>query len=180
MYILFWVIDCSWLVSVDRQQINLVSICEMQARVAAMIISRKRPLPRKEMLLNSIEVDKNWMNTYYSDRYRKNPALVDYLYYMEGLAKFVGCTVPFVQALLRDPRLWLKLIFASLNGAHYRLIGPGSNWTEAAGVIKLTPQFSDWRNAIFRWTVLTVLTSLGLAVGIVNPDYRSIHRQSRY
>jgi len=159
------------------QQINLVSIAEMQARLVSLLISGKKHLPARQELSETIQQDQHWMQTFYSDRYLKNPALIDYLYYTDGIAKLIGCEVPLLKALLRDPHLWLKLIFASLNGAHYRLAGPGSDWDSAAHTIKQTPQFNNWSNAILRWSVLSLVTAFSMVCSPFSRRFRLIKNQ---
>jgi dimethylaniline monooxygenase (N-oxide forming) len=160
------------------QQINLVSVAEMQARLAALLIAGIKQLPSKAELLQSIRRDQQWMRTYYHERYSKNPALIDFLYYMDSVAKFVGCAVPLGRAFFRDPYLWLKLMFAPLNGAHYRLVGPGSQWRVAAQTVKQTPQFSNWRNAILRWCVLSMVTVVSLVCSPFIRQFRLIKQRA--
>lgn len=160
------------------QQINLISVAEMQARLVALLIASKKQLLPKHKLLQMIQQDQQWMQTFYGDRYLQNPALIDYLYYMDGLAKAIGCEVPLLKAFFQDPYLWLKLVFASLNGAHYRLVGPGSHWQSAAQIIKQTPQFAHWRNAILRWCVLSLLTVVSLVCSPFIKQFRLIKNQA--
>ena len=128
--------------------------------------------------MRTIRRDQKWMRRYYKDRYEKNPALIDYLYYMDSMAKIIGCEVPFARALVRDPLLWCKLMFSSLNGADYRLVGPGSNWKQAADIIKKTPQFNNWYDAIFRWSVLSAATLLSMLLGVVDGRFQLIKSQA--
>jgi hypothetical protein len=104
--------------------------------------------------------------------------LVDYFYYMEGLATFIGCEVPLAKVFMRDPHLWWKLVFAPLSGAHYRLVGPGSNWKEASTVIKQTPTFRNRQSALWRWTVLSMLTIFSLMFSLNKGEYKSVARQA--
>jgi len=161
------------------QQINLISIAEMQARTITLIISGKKQIPDKDQSKKAIDKDQIWMKRYYQERYTKNPALVDYLYYMEGLAKFIGCEVPLRKVFLKDPYLWWKIIFTSLNGAHYRLVGPGKNWEQASATIKSTPIFANYKSAIFRWTILSILTMYSWIISLRNNEYRSVSKQAK-
>ncbi len=172
-------LDSLFLVGFSRpQQINLVTIAEMQARMVALVISQKKTLPSKETLLNEINKDQSWMRKFYGNRYEKNPALVDFLYYMDSMAEFIGCQVPLKKAFIKDFALWRKLVFSSLNGAQYRLVGPGSNWHESAQVIKGIPTFLNRKNALLRWSVLSVLTMISSFLGLFNKDYRSVKKQA--
>ena len=146
--------------------------------MASLVITQKKELPSQEDMLKHIKKDQQWMSKYYGDRYDKNPALIDYLYYMDSLARFVGCKVPFWRALFKDPYLWGKLLFSSMNGAHYRLAGPGANWEQASKTIKQTPQFKNWKNATFRWFILSFVTVFSLFMSIFNKDYRLIKTQA--
>ncbi len=160
------------------QQINLITVAEMQSRMAALLITKQRQLPSPAAMRQQILDDQGWMQKYYGVRYKKNPALIDYLYYLDKLSKFIGCEVPLWKALFKDPHLWLKLIFSSMNGAHYRLQGPGSNWEQSAKTIKQTPQFKNWKNATFRWSILSGLTIYSIVLSIFNKDYRLIKTQA--
>jgi hypothetical protein len=73
----------------------------------------------------------------------------------------------------------LKLNFSSMNGAHYRLVGVGSDWAAAARTIKQTPQFGNWGNALARWVLGVGLTLYATVRGLVSPQWRLIHRQAR-
>jgi len=170
--------DSIFLVGFTRpQQINLVSIAEMQSRLVGQLLSG-RMLPSAAQMREDIEADQAWMHRYYGVRYEKNPALVDYLYYMDGMAKFIGCSIPRFKSML-DPHLWFKLHFASLNGAHYRLAGPGADWKAAAATIKATPLFSNKRKAIRRWVLLSFLTIFSAFMGIFQKKWRLVSDQAR-
>jgi dimethylaniline monooxygenase (N-oxide forming) len=159
-------------------QINLVSVAEMQARLVGQVLCG-RGLPAVAAMRETIAADHAWMRRYFGDRYDKNPALVDYLYYTDGLAKFIGCEVPLRRAALRDPALFLKLVFASMNGAHFRLVGPGADWDAAAAVIKATPTFSNKRDAVQRWILGSALTLYASVRGRFQPEWRLVSDQAR-
>lgn len=172
--------DALFMVGMSRpQQINLVSVAEMQARAVAQIIAGGRALPSEAAMRATVAADQAWMSRYYGDRYTKNPALVDFLYYMDGLAKFIGCEVPFREVFRRDLHLWFKLVYSAMNGAHYRLVGPGADWDAAAATIKATPLFANRRNAIMRWTILSLVTLVSKLRGRRAPEWRLIHDQAR-
>ena len=171
--------DSLFLVGFARpHQINLVSVAEMQARLVGQILGG-RSLPGLAAMRETIAADNAWMLRYFGDRFVKNPALVDYLYYTDGIAKFIGCEVPFRRAALRDPKLFFKLVFASMNGAHFRLVGPGADWDAAAAVIKATPSFSNKRNAVQRWLLCTALTLYAVMRGWFQPEWRLVFNQAR-
>ena len=160
-------------------QINLLSIAELQSRFIGALLEGKIVLDRQKMD-NSIKKDNEWMHKYYGHRYSKNPALVDYMYYTEGLADLMGCKVPIKRALLRDPVLWFKLIFAAMNGAHFRLVGHGSNWAEASRTIKATPLFKIKYETLQRWLGLTVLTLFSAAKGLHKEEWKLISEQAKH
>jgi dimethylaniline monooxygenase (N-oxide forming) len=160
-------------------QINLITTAELQARMAAQVISGRKRLPERAQMQAEIATDRAFMQRHYGDRYRQNPALVDQLYFTDGLAEFIGCAVPWADVFRRDPELGIRLMYTAINGAHHRLAGPGANWELAARTIKATPIFNDKRNAVFRWSILT---ALGLAATLgsrVNPSLRPIRAQVR-
>lgn len=159
--------------------INQLTTAEMQARMVALVISGQRELPSPEAMRETIAADRAFMQRYYGERYAKNPALVDQLYFTDSLAKFIGCEVPWARAFAKDPILGMKLIYGALNGAHHRLAGPGAKWEVAAKAIKATPLFNNKPNAMLRWSVLSVLTGVAKVVGLVRPEARTISTQAR-
>jgi len=172
--------DALFLVGFGRpHQINLVTVAELQARMVAQVIGGRKPLPSPEAMRATIEADRRFMRTHYGERFEQNPALVDFLYYTLGVAKFIGCDVPVVESLRKHPRLGLKLLYSGLNGAQFRLQGPGSNWELASKTVLNTPQFQNWPNAVLRWSVLSWLTAASKVASTVKPELRSIHAQAR-
>jgi hypothetical protein len=147
--------------------------------MASLVIAGKRALPSPAAMRETIAADQAYMQRYFGARYEHNPALVDQLYFTDGLAKFIGCSVPWREVWLRDPSLGLMLTYAAISGAHHRLVGPGANWEQAARAIKATPLFRNRRNAVLRWSVLSLVTAFARLAAIVDPDSRSISRQAR-
>jgi dimethylaniline monooxygenase (N-oxide forming) len=160
-------------------QINQLTTVELQARMAALVISGRASLPSAAQMRATIAADQAFMREHYGARFEHNPGLVDQLYFTAGLAKFIGCEVPWRQTLARDPELAFKLIYAAISGAHHRLAGPGATPELAARTIKRTPLFSNRRNAAFRWGLLSVLTGIAYVGGKLDPGLRLITDQAR-
>lgn len=170
--------DALMLVGFRRpHQINLVTVAEMQARLVGHVLTGRR-VPSPEQMRRSIAEDQGWMLRYFGDRFAKNPALVDYLYYVDGVAKVLGCEVPLREAARRDPWLLFKLVCGAMNGAHFRLVGPGADWDAAAAVIKDTPLFSNRRDATRRWMLAGALTLFSMVRGRFQPDWRLVRDQA--
>lgn len=159
--------------------INFLTASEMQARTIAAVLSGYRSLPGEAALTRLNQADRDFMDQHYAQRAIANPALVDHTYYTEGLAHFIGCNVPWKKVLMRQPRMLLKLVFSALHGAHHRLQGPGENWELASKTIMETPQFNNRRNAVFRWTMLSVFTAYSMTRSLFNSDYRLMSRVAR-
>lgn len=160
-------------------QINLITTSELQARMAALVISGARELPSTEAMRATIAADRAFMQRHYRDRYERSPALVDQLYFTDSLAEFIGCRVPHALAWRRDPKLGFMLTYGAISGAHHRLVGPGANWELAAKTIKATPRFNNRANARLRWSVLSVLTLYSWIAGRFNPDRQLIGARVR-
>lgn len=160
-------------------QINQLTTVELQARMAALVISGRKPLPSPAQMCATIAADQAFMREHYGARYERNPGLVDQLYFTDGLAKFIGCEVPWRQVLTRDPELAWMLTYAAISGAHHRLAGPGATPELAARTIKRTPLFSGRRDAALRWGVLSLLTGIAYVSGKLDPRLRLITEQAR-
>lgn len=170
--------DALFMVGFSRpHQINLVTVAELQARLVGHVLAG-RGMPSAARMRESIAQDHAWMQRYFGDRFAKNPALVDYLYYVDGVAKVLGCSVPLREAARRDPVLFFKLVCASMNGAHFRLVGPGADWAAAAATIKATPLFSNKRDAIQRWVLGAALTAMAVVRGRFQPEWRLVMDQA--
>jgi hypothetical protein len=88
------------------------------------------------------------MMTYFTNT--RGPAVVDFIYYMDSLAKFVGCAPSMTWYMFTDPRMFHNMVYGPFQPCQYRLTGPGADFEKSRAAIMATPYFSDTRNCIFR------------------------------
>jgi len=108
-------------------------------------------------------------------------AMVDFIYFSDGLADFIGCMPNMTKIMLTDPKLWYYMVFGALNGSQYRLTGPGAKTNEAREVIVRTPLYRNKQNRRFRDTVFVwlgmVLHTASIFTG--NKKYRVVGAMSK-
>jgi dimethylaniline monooxygenase (N-oxide forming) len=106
---------------------------EMQTRWYALLMAGKCQLPsRGEMLKNIEETDEKHKETYYGSV--RNALGVDWISYIDDIAKRIGVYPDFKKYLISDLPLFLKLVFGTALPCHYRLDGPHS-WSGARNTI---------------------------------------------
>lgn len=99
----------------------LLPIGEMQSRWFAQLMANKQELPKLETMLEDIERKKQYMKRFYeSDRHTIQ---VDWLPFMDELAKEVGVKPTLFKYFFTDPELWRALAFAPSLPYQYRLEG---------------------------------------------------------
>ncbi|XP_035270371.1 flavin-containing monooxygenase 5-like [Anguilla anguilla] len=108
-------------------------VVEMQARWATRVFTGLNQLPPKKTMLNMIETErKRFLKSYPCPKLAA--VQVDYITYMDELAKEVGVRPNFLGLLLRDPRLGLSVLLGPCTPYQYRLRGPG-RWAGARQAI---------------------------------------------
>ncbi|XP_018525670.1 flavin-containing monooxygenase 5 [Lates calcarifer] len=111
----------------------IMPIVEMQARWAVKVFSGVSCLPSEEKMLEVIESErKRNMKSYLCPR--QAALQVDYISYLDFMAKEVGVRPNLLILLLRDPVLWVKIFFGPCTPYQYRLTGPGQ-WAGARHAI---------------------------------------------
>ncbi|KAF7203470.1 transcript variant X1 [Nothobranchius furzeri] len=111
----------------------IMPIVEMQARWAVKVFSGLSRLPSKEKMLGVIEAErKSNMQSYPCPR--QAAVQVDYVSYMDFMAKEVGAKPRLLRLLLTDPVLWTKVVFGPCTPYQYRLTGSGQ-WAGARRAI---------------------------------------------
>ncbi len=106
---------------------------EIQTRWYALLMAGKCQLPsREEMLKNIEETDEKRKKTYYCSV--RNALGVDWISYIDDIAKRIGVYPHFKKHLISDFPLFLKLVFGTALSYHYRLDGPHS-WSGARNAI---------------------------------------------
>ncbi|XP_048064526.1 flavin-containing monooxygenase 5-like isoform X3 [Megalobrama amblycephala] len=111
----------------------IMPISEMQARWATRVFKGLCKLPPMSAMLKDIKAKEEAMAQRYvaTQRYTVQ---VDYIPYMDELAKQVGVRPSILKLLLTDPRLALNIIFGPCTPYQFRLHGPGQ-WEGARQAI---------------------------------------------
>ncbi|KAK7133345.1 hypothetical protein R3I94_015273 [Phoxinus phoxinus] len=111
----------------------IMPISEMQARWATRVFKGQCKLPPMSAMIKDIKAKENEMTQRYVAAQR-HTIQVDYIPYMDELAKQVGVRPSILKLLLTDPRLALKIIFGPCTPYQFRLHGPG-RWEGARQAI---------------------------------------------
>uniref|UniRef100_A0A8C6TC65 Flavin-containing monooxygenase n=1 Tax=Neogobius melanostomus TaxID=47308 RepID=A0A8C6TC65_9GOBI len=111
----------------------IMPISEMQARWATRVFKGVVKLPSPSAMLQDIKYKEEAM----AKRYVASPRhtiQVDYVNYMDEIAKQFGVMPSFLRLLLTDPSLWSNVLFGPVTPYQYRLKGPGK-WAGARKAI---------------------------------------------
>lgn len=111
----------------------LFPIAEMHSRWFARLISGKTVLPSEQKMNKDIEAKHKYLASRYYGGPR-NTLQVDWINYMDELAKLVGCKPNVSSYMFSDPKLWYALLFGPCFPYQYRLEGPHS-WPGARDAI---------------------------------------------
>uniref|UniRef100_A0A3B3SAZ2 Flavin-containing monooxygenase n=1 Tax=Paramormyrops kingsleyae TaxID=1676925 RepID=A0A3B3SAZ2_9TELE len=111
----------------------IMPISEMQARWATRVFKGLNKLPPVNRMLKDIKVTKEKMGKRYVTSQR-HTIQVDYVRYMDELARQFGVRPKLLRLLLRDPRLGLSVLLGPCTPYQYRLYGPGQ-WEGARQAI---------------------------------------------
>ncbi|XP_051501583.1 flavin-containing monooxygenase 5-like [Myxocyprinus asiaticus] len=111
----------------------IMPISEMQARWATRVFKGLCKLPSMSAKLKDINAkDKAMAQRYVASQ--RHTIQVDYIPYMDELAKEVGVRPSMLKLLLTDPRVGLKVMFGPCTPYQFRLCGPG-RWEGARQAI---------------------------------------------
>ncbi|XP_075340708.1 flavin-containing monooxygenase 5-like [Odontesthes bonariensis] len=116
-------------------------LAEMQVRWATRVFKGLISLPAEERMMKEIEKDTATINQSFKCSER-NPLQVDYLPYMDSLAKEVGVKPNILRLFLNDPKLALQAFLGPCTPYQYRLSGPGQ-WDGARQAI-----LTQWERVI--------------------------------
>ncbi|XP_051952004.1 si:dkey-239i20.2 [Xyrauchen texanus] len=111
----------------------IMPISEMQARWATRVFKGLCKLPSMSAKLKDINTKEEAMAQRYVASQR-HTIQVDYIPYMDELAKEVGVRPSMLKLLLTDPRVGLKVMFGPCTPYQFRLCGPG-RWEGARQAI---------------------------------------------
>ncbi|XP_048064532.1 flavin-containing monooxygenase 5-like isoform X7 [Megalobrama amblycephala] len=150
----------------------IMPISEMQARWATRVFKGLCKLPPMSAMLKDIKAKEEAMAQRYVAAQR-HTIQVDYIPYMDELAKQVGVRPSILKLLLTDPRLALNIIFGPCTPYQFRLHGPGqwegarqailTQWDRVTEPLKTRcapePQCSSY-SLIFSVSVAALLSAL--------------------
>ncbi|KAJ8277842.1 hypothetical protein GJAV_G00080740 [Gymnothorax javanicus] len=119
----------------------LIPLAEMQARWATRVFAGLHKLPPEKYMILDIENETRAMHQRFACSER-TPVQVEYIPYMDDLARQIGVRPSFLALLLQDPRLGLNVLFGPFTPYQYRLCGPGQ-WAGARQAI-----LTQWERVI--------------------------------
>ncbi len=114
-------------------------IMEMQARLCAQVFKDALQLPDPAEMKRVAKADGDAFVAQLDRSGRRILGLVDYHIYMDNLAGLIGCLPPFGRLLLREPGLWLHLVYGPTQASQFRLTGPGAKPDLARAIIRRLP-----------------------------------------
>lgn len=101
----------------------VMPIAEMQARFHCEMLANRVALPEAAAMLTEIEQYRERMRQRYGDS-RRHTVQVDYISYMDDLARQFGAKPSVFKTMLRDPFFALRLALTPAAPYQYRLEGP--------------------------------------------------------
>ncbi len=111
---------------------------EMQARLFTMVLSGDVELPsRKGMEIAASSAASNWEMRFGCDAVHKG--IIDFQIYLDDLARTMRVMPPISKYALREPWLWLKLMFGPFTVHQYRLVGPDADGNTSREVYARQP-----------------------------------------
>ncbi|XP_053381050.1 flavin-containing monooxygenase 5-like isoform X2 [Mercenaria mercenaria] len=111
----------------------IMPICELQCRLATRLFKGDVQLPPQSEMWRDIKDKKEKMSRVYV-KSQRHTIQVDFIPFLDELAKLNGCMPNFKKMFFRDPVLTLKCIFGPCTPYQYRLEGPGA-WKGARKAI---------------------------------------------
>lgn len=104
-------------------------VAEAQGRWYALLMSSKRKLPRREIMLTDIKKKELELSKRYVES-RRHTVQVDYISYLDELAEQIGAKPKMSKLFFTDPKLYWNLLTGPSLPYQYRLRGP-HKWSGA-------------------------------------------------
>ncbi len=136
-------------------------MAELQARYFALLVSGERELPQLDVMNQMITQFENDDLAQFPYDATRIPALTDYLRFLEYISNLIGCRPPLKKLFFTDPRAWFKAVFGPINGAQFRLQGPGANPQKARKFLRSIPTM-PLPIVIYEFVLLTISKLLNL------------------
>ncbi|XP_056132107.1 flavin-containing monooxygenase 5-like [Lampris incognitus] len=150
----------------------IMPISEMQARWVTCVFKGYKKLPSVPAMLKDIQYKKDAMAKRYVTSQR-HTIQVDYISYMDEIARLVGVRPNILGLLLTDPRLGLSVLLGPCTPYQYRLRGPGkwvgareailTQWGRVAEPMKTRPSDQSESKQFFTLRLVLMAAALGMA-----------------
>eukprot|EP00054_Salpingoeca_dolichothecata_P029674 m.235083 g.235083 ORF g.235083 m.235083 type:complete len:596 (-) comp26529_c0_seq1:24-1811(-) len=118
---------------------SIPPMAEMQARYLAQILSKEKPVPSMDYMLETIAIDSQRDMMHYPEDAGRLSALTDFLTYQESMAELIGCKPRLTDLALSSPATAFKVVAGPLTTAQFRLTGPGADEKAAKEILARTP-----------------------------------------
>ncbi|XP_058495126.1 flavin-containing monooxygenase 5-like [Solea solea] len=155
----------------------IMPISEIQSRWATRVFKGCIKLPSMAEMIKDNKCKQDTMAKRYVHSQR-HTIQVDYVSYMDEIAKLVGVQPNFTKMLLTDPRLALNVLFGPTTPYQYRLRGPGkwagarqailTQWERVSKPLMTRPCNKPRPKRMFKWALLL----MGAAAGLVAYAFR--------
>ena len=145
-------------------------VMELQARLFGLICKGERNLPTPNEMERLTCLDR----AYYLEQFESNAhrvrSLVDYHHYLNDMASLIGCEPPLWKYFFLHPRIWLTMVFGSMQGTQFRLRGPGSKESLSQELLLKLPvsKFNHIVQYSLRWRISYALKTLIPRFGFIN------------
>jgi dimethylaniline monooxygenase (N-oxide forming) len=115
---------------------SLLPVSELQTRWAIAVMKGETTLPTEKEMQTDVEKRRLEM----AGRYLNSPRhafQVEWIDYMDEIARMIDCKPDWVKLLTKDPRLALSVVFGPCIPSQYRLMGKGA-WPDARNTVLTT------------------------------------------
>ncbi|MEM6406225.1 MAG: hypothetical protein AAF669_06530 [Pseudomonadota bacterium] len=128
-------------------------IIELEARYFALLIDGQKKLPSiNEMRKIISEREATDLSQFPYDALQKT-TLTDYMHRLTELSTAIGCEPSLRKLFYSDPKIWYKVMFGPINGAQFRLSGPGATPEQAKQSLAKIP-LMPWPILVYEFTLL--------------------------
>jgi len=110
----------------------------MQARTMAQIVAGNKKFPSDETMRMHINDTLEHMKLTFDRGYK---ALVDFIPFNDGMAKFIGCAPNYTKYFFTDFKMLIPMVYAPIQPCQYRLVGPGAQPKLARETILKSPYY---------------------------------------
>jgi dimethylaniline monooxygenase (N-oxide forming) len=118
---------------------SIPACAEMQARYLALLLSGERRLPSPDEMERDTGAQSALDLEQFPADAQRLRALTDYLRFIEGMARQIGCRPPLMRLFFTEPRTWIKMVFGPLAAAQFRFAGPGAEPERVREVLSRLP-----------------------------------------